>query len=173
MRPFNSLFDHVSSLPTSAIKTLAYRFHSQFPRLAHRQTTAVPAKFFLGNPPLLSASGGNPNLGFSLRMNDRENPFSFKANHITVSDQFSAKRIYHLYQITLQNKFRFNPDEVHNRAQENTQKILNNNLRLTSAYPETISSKKSYQSKRADSPSKITTRPKGLIHLPSIAGEGK
>lgn len=173
MRPFNPLPDHMGSLSTSAIKTLTHGFHTILPRLTHRQTAAIPTKFLLGYPALLPASGGDPDLGFSLRMNDGKNPFSFKANNITVSNQFSAKRIYHHYRITLQNKFWFNPDQVNNRAQGNTEQVLNSNLRLGSSYPETISSKKSDQSKRAHSPSKITSRPKGLIHLASIAGEGK
>jgi hypothetical protein len=106
-------------------------------------------------------------------MNDRQNPFSFKSDHITVRNPFGSKWVYNLNNITPQNQFGFNPNKISNSSEYKTRKDLNSNLRSTGANPETISSKKCDQSKRADGPSKISSWPKGLVHQLSIAGERK
>ena len=173
MHPFNSLFNHVSSLTANAVQTLTHGFHTEFSGFRDRKTTSVPAKFFLGNPSLLTAGGGYPNLGFTFSVNDRKNPLSFKTDDFAVRDQFGAQRVNHFDMFATQNKFRSNPDQVRERSQENADANVSNYLRGISAYPDAIRSKKSDQTKSAEGPSKISSGSKSFVHLPSIAGERK
>ena len=173
MSSFYPLSNQIGSLPASAIQTFTHGFHSAFSRFRERKAVAIPTKFFISNPPLLSAGRRNPNSSFALGVINGEGPLSIKAENITVWNQLRFQWINNFHNVISQNKFRFYPTKVNSSPENQTNNHFKKYLRGAGAYPETVSRKESYQNKRTTGPSEIATGSEGFIHNLSIAGDGK
>ena len=173
MNSLDTLSNQVSGLSANAVQTFAHRFHTAISGFREGKTAAVPTKFFISDPTLLSAGGRNPYSSLSPRMNNGKNPLRIKTNHIAVANRLGIKGVDNFDRIFSQNQFRSNPNEVCNSPENKGEHHLKEGLNGASTNPETINGKEGNQYKRGTGISKITTRPKGFIHLPSIAGERK
>ena len=171
MRSLHSLAYQISRLSANAVKTGAHRFHTDVFGIANRKTTSVPTKFFVSDPPLFPGGWSYPYSAFSMSVHNGQTPFSFQFQDIAVRNQVGSKRINNLNYIFFQHHFWFNPNQVNNHSQCRANHQLKRNLRKTICNPKTIYNKQKDQYERATSPYVITSRPKSLIHVSSIAGE--
>lgn len=171
MRSLNSLAYQISRLSTNAVKTGAHRLHTDVFGIANRKTTSVPTKFFVSDPPLFSRGWSYPHSTFSMRVHNGQAPLSFQFQDIAVRNQVGSKRVNNFNHIFFQHHFWFNPNQVDNHSQCRANHQLKRNLSKTFGYPKTIYNKQKDQYERATSPYVITSRPKSLIHVSSIAGE--
>ena len=173
MNSLDTLSNQVSGLPANAVQTFAHRFHSTISGFREGKTAAVPTKFFISDPALFSAGGRNPYSSLSLGVNNSKNPLRIKAEYIAVGNQLGFKWIDNFDHIFSQNQFRSNPNEVCNSPENKGEHNVKEGLPGARTNPETINGKECNQNKRGTGISKIAARPKGFIHLPSIAGERK
>ena len=173
MNSLDTFSNQVSSLPANAVQTFAHRFHSTISGFREGKIAAVPTKFFISDPALFSAGRRNPYSRLSPRMNNGKNPLRIKAKNVAVGNRLGFKGIYNFDDIFSQNQFRSNPNEVCNSPENKGEHYVEEGLHGAGTNPETINGKEGNQNKRGTGISKITSRSKGFIHLPSIAGERK
>lgn len=173
MQALNSFANHVSGLPTQTIKAGAHRFHSRVAGSNSWGVSADPTKLLFSNPSLLSARRGYPHSTFATSVNNGQAPFRFKIQHISVRNQLGFQRIDDLNNVNPQNHFRFNPEDINQKAKAEADNQIADDLNVLLNDPDAIDSKESNQYVRSTCPSKITAGSKGFIHNPSIAGERK
>ena len=173
MQTFYSFANHVSGLSTQAVKTRAHGFHSTAFRSVCNEVPTGPTKFLFSYPSLLSARGGYPHSGSSASVNNRQTPFSFKVNHITVGDQLGSKRIYNFNHISSQYEFGFNPKKINKNTENCADQQVANDLKIVLNNPDAVNGEERDQYVRSSRPSKVASRSKGFIHHLSIPGEGK
>ena len=173
MQSLNSFANHVGGLTTQTVEARTHRFHSRTFGIAQWNVTAKPSKLLICDPALLSASGGYPHSALTASVNDRKTPLRFKIQNVGVRNRFGSQRINNLNHVIAQHKFWSQPEDVNHSNQSRAQRQFENGLAGALRYPETICAKESDQDNGSSRPSKVTARPKGFIHHPSIAGERK
>ena len=173
MQTLHSFADHVGGLSTQTIETRTHRFHSQIAGSSSRCVSTDPTKFLFSYPSLFSASRSNPDSACATSVNNGQAPLGFQVQHIPVGNQFSFNRINYLNQVSSQNKFGFNPEDVYSSTENNAENQIANNSKIFLDNPKTINGEEHNQYIRTDRPSEVAAGSKGFIHHPSIAGEGK
>ena len=171
MKPLNSLSYHVSGLSAKTVEASAHAPRVVVSGFREWDIASQHAKSLFGNPLTLSASRGNPYSGFTSSMNNCESPLSLEFDNIGIGNQLGSERVYNLYKVLLENKFRFDPDCKGNSDQYSTNRQLDSNLKCTSIDSETVSSKKADQHNGDTSPYKVASRAKSFMHSAIIAGE--
>lgn len=171
MNSLNSLSNHVGSLPTEAVETLAHGFRGSAFGFRKGHSASVKTKLRVGYPSSLATSRSNPNSSLASSVNDLKSPLRFEFNDIAVKNRFTSPRINNMYSVIAKNKFRFNPDQISNTAQQNAHQQFNNALSWIFKDKEAVGGEKNQQQKRSTGPDEITFGAKGFRHVPSIAGE--
>ena len=173
MQTFYSFANHVGGLSTQAVKARTHGFHSTAFSSVCDEVPAGPTKFLFSYPSLLSARGGYPHSSSSASVNNRQTPFSFKVNHITVGDQLGSKRIYNFNHISSQYEFGFNPKKINKNTENCADQQVANDLKIVLNNPDAVNGEERDQYVRSSRPSEVASRSKGFIHHLSIPGEGK
>ena len=173
MSSLHSLSNHVGSLTTKTVKAGAHGFLSPVISFVGGESSRVETKLFLSNPSLLSAGRGDPHSSFARCVNNRKSPLSFKIENIAIGNHFGSERVDNFYGRYTNNELGLNPKGINDQAKNYTQSQLDNRLHGVSTYKDAVYSKKNYQYISTASPSKVTSRAKSFIHIPSIAGETK
>lgn len=173
MRSFNSLADHVSSLPADAVKAAAHAFFSPMSAFTGGKTASVPSKLLVGDPTLLSGSRGYPHSGIAIGMNNQKRPLSFKVDDFAVANHLTSHGVYDFNEFGTDNQLGFNPKSVNNHTEGRTKSQFDKCLHCVGTYQDAVCTKKNYQYIRTAGPSKIASGAKSFIHNPSIAGETK
>ena len=173
MQTLNSFSNHVGRLSAETVEASAHRFHSRVVGRSGRSVSTDPSKFLLRNPLLLSARRGYPHSAFAASVNYGQAPLRFQIQYVSIRNQFGFNRINNLNQVSLQDKFGFNPQYINQNAKQDTNDQISNDLHVVFNHPESIDGEERNQHVRSTRPGKVTAGSKGFIHQPSIAGERK
>lgn len=173
MSSLNPLANHVSGLSAHAVEALAHRLHAAFSLRRVWKIASKPSKFFISNPSAFSGRGRYPDFSYAATMNDGENPLRLQLNDIRVWNQFSPNRVNHFNRLITQNKFWSNPNQVSNCAETNTNSHFKSSLHSAINHKDAVYSEENKKKERGTGPNVVTSRPKGFIHIPSIAGDRK
>ena len=173
MRSLHSFANYVCGLSAHTVEAGTHRFHFRSFGIAGKHITADPAKFFIGYPSLLAGRRSNPNFRFSTGVNYGKAPFGFQVKNIAVGNQISAKRINNFNIVGFQNQLGLNPKKVDKQNENCTESKVADDLNIAVDNPYAIDSEERNQEIGSCRPRKVASGPKGFIHRPSIAGEGK
>ena len=173
MNSLYSLLDHVSGLPAKTVKASTHGLHLNSSRWGERDIATQPTEFLISDPSLLSTRGGNPYLGLSSTMSDRQRPLGVELNYFGVRNNDGAQRIYNFNVGISQDHFGFNPNQVCNNCQNQADRKFKDVLFGARYNKHTVHCKEKKQYKRHTRPEKVAAGSKGFIHILSIAGEAK
>ena len=171
MKSLNSLSYHVSGLSAKTVEASAHAPSVVVSGFREWDIASQHAESLFSYPLSLSASRGNPYSGFTSSVNNCESPLGFEFDNIGIGNQLGSERVYNLYNVIPENKFRFYPNCKGNSNQYNTNQEFEDDLKCAGIDRKTVSSKKRDQYDRNSSPYKITSGAKSFIHMPIIAGE--
>lgn len=173
MKPFDTLANEIGSLAAETAETRAHCFRIVGSRFGHRHATAIKAKSFVGNPSALTTGWGNPDTGFSTRVNDGQRPLRLKLNDLGVRNPLSLDWVDNMDTIFLQNHFWSNPKQVNGNSQDGAENEIYKSLESVARDDEAIGSEEQNQNKCCTSPNKVASWSKGFSHRIIIAGEAE
>ena len=173
MKPLYPFANQVGSLATKTVKTGAHGLGTMMFGFRKGNVNAVPSEGCCSNPSSLSTGWSNPDSSLTAAVNDVKRPLSFKVQNFAVGNNLRSKRIHNLNNILFQNKFRFDPKCVGDSRENQAEDNFEGHLQSASGNQVTICCKEKNQHKGNASPDKVASGPKGFIHSPIIAGDGR
>ena len=171
MASFNSLSNHISSLPAKAVQTPTHAFSGVLGGLRQWDMASVHTKSLLGNPPSFSTGRSNPYSGLSASVNNPECPLCLEFYNIIVRNYLSFQGVNNLEHFIPKDEFGSNPDYKANSNQSQTDQHFDHDLNWISVDNKTVGPEKTNEQNRSAGPNKIASWAKGFRHTPIIAGE--
>lgn len=170
MKSLNPLANEIGRLPTHAVEARTHGFGVAVRGVGQRNTAPEPTESVVRDPLSLAAGRSNPNNRAATVVDDCQGPFRFKVQNISVRNPFSSERIDDNDHFVAENKFRSDPQHVHETAKNRAECPLSCDLQPVVSDDETVCREESDENHRRTGPRKIALGSKSFMHVPSIAG---
>lgn len=106
-------------------------------------------------------------------MNNRQSPLRLKVSHFAIWNSGSSERIDHFDRIISQNEFRSDPEDMNACSEYQREEKLEASLHWIAYHQDAIRYEEKNENEGDTSPYEVAPWAKGVVHMPSIAGERK
>jgi hypothetical protein len=173
VKSLHPLPDYVSGLTAETVETSTHGFSAVHVGFSKGNTTSINPKSFIGNPSALPRGGRNPDSSSASRMNNRQSPFGFQIDNVTIWNQDGVERVHDAKVIVQKHNLWSYPSYVNDASEEDRYENLKENLNPVINHQEAVQCEKSKKQQSHTCPDKVTSWSESFAHSPIIAGESK